>query len=99
MEEQYAYETYLRTCIRWSRRECCTGSGARSKAARGLAPCLTETAAGRPSGLKNTRSSAAVAAVKKPGCDAADEQYSMAENVANGAEPNPVADGAGDAAA
>jgi hypothetical protein len=85
--------------IRWSRRACCMDLDVRSRA--GVpARCSLGMAAGRPNGRMSTRWSAAAvvvvaAAARETGYDAVGERCSRVENVADAAEPNPVAGDAG----
>jgi len=83
-------------CIRLSRRACYKGSDARSSSARDPGRLPPEKVADRPNDHQtNTRWNAAAAAAiaAELGCDAVGEQYSRVENVADGEEQDPVADG------
>lgn len=89
-----AWFSYLRMYIRSSPQACCTGFVERSRA--GVpGRYLPATAAGRPSGPRN--SWRAAGAAQTPDYDAAaaaDARCSKVENVANGKEQDPaVGDG------
>lgn len=93
-------------CIRLSHPACYRDSDVCSRATRDLASCSPGFAVGRPSVPGGTRLSAAAAATAAAaaaaapgsGCDAADEQCSRAENVADEGGQDPAVDGGCDAA-